>query len=142
MATVYLISCVKQKDETPGKKRARDLYTSPYFRKMRALAEQQADRWYILSDHYGLLAPDDEISWYEVDLKGMSAPRKGAWARRVIEQLVTELTRGDEIVMLAGSTYFALLGPDIRARGFRLQEPMHGLRIGERMSWLEGQLRA
>jgi len=63
MKRVVLISCVKQKQ--PGKARARDLYSSPLFRKHLAYAELLApDAIYILSARYGLVPLDAEIEPY------------------------------------------------------------------------------
>jgi cytoplasmic iron level regulating protein YaaA (DUF328/UPF0246 family) len=140
MAVVYLITRVKQKDESPGARPARYLYISPLFRKMRAVAERDADRWYILSDHYGLLKPDDEVEWYEVDLKEMGRADRANWAVRVLAALEEELREDDEIVMLAGSVYVNLLKEGLQRRGFSVDDPMCGLRIGERMAWLDAQL--
>lgn len=140
MAVVYLITCVKTKDERPGQSRARDLYISPLFRKMRALAEREADRWYILSDHYGLLAPDDAVEWYEVDLKKLGRAARACWAGKVLSALWQVLEQDDRIVMLAGSVYVRLLRAELERRGFAVDEPLHGLRIGERMARLNDLL--
>ncbi len=140
MALVYLITCVKTKDERPGQRRARDLYTSPLFHKMRALAEREADRWYILSDHYGLLEPDDAVEWYEVDLKRIGPAARSRWAGKVLSSLGQVLEPDDRIVMLAGSVYVGLLRDELERRGFEVDEPLHRLRIGERMAWLNDQL--
>jgi cytoplasmic iron level regulating protein YaaA (DUF328/UPF0246 family) len=140
MAIVYLITCVKTKDPLPGSRQARNLYPSAYFRGMRALAEAKADRWYILSDKYGLLRPDDLVEWYEVDLKLMRPEARSRWAVGVLQALGRELSPGDPVVMLAGSLYVDLLSPRLKTRGFAVDDPMHGMRIGERVAWLQDQV--
>ncbi len=140
MATVYLVTCTKTKDEAPGLHRADELYTSAYFKKMRRLAELQADCWFILSDKYGLLCPDQMISCYEVDLKKLPQDERRQWSQKTLEQILTKATRTDTIVTFAGSIYLDFLGPELRGRGYSMKEPMKGLRIGERMQWLDKEI--
>ena len=140
MATVYLATCTKTKDQTPGLHRADELYTSAYFNKMRRLAELCGDRWFILSDKYGLLCPDQMISYYEVDLKKLPQYERREWAQKTLEQILTETSPTDIIVMLAGSIYLEFLGPELQRRGYSVKEPMKGLGIGERLHWLDTQI--
>jgi len=140
MATVYLITCTKTKDEAPGLHRADELYTSAYFKKMRRLAELQADCWFILSDKYGLLCPQQMISCYEVDLKKLPQYQRREWSQKTLEQILTETSPTDTIVMLAGSIYLEFLGRELQRRGYSVKEPMKGLRIGERLQWLDKEI--
>lgn len=57
---ITLVGCVKSKLKTPAK--ARDLYTSSYFAKMRDYAERVAGRWFILSAKHGLVSPDQRLT--------------------------------------------------------------------------------
>ncbi len=137
MATIYLITCTKTKDEQAGPHRAQELYTSDYFTKMREFARLRADHWYILSDKYGLVRPDEMIYWYEEDLKKLSNTQRLQWAEGVLKALSEQTTPGDTIVMVAGSTYVRLLEPELTRQGYIVEDPMKGLRIGERKQWLK-----
>lgn len=71
---IGLVSCVKSKRDEPAK--PRELYTSAYFEKMRAYAEQEHDEWWILSAKHGLLDPDGSpIDPYNETLSGPGSPR-------------------------------------------------------------------
>lgn len=85
MATIALVSCVKQKQNSPCP--ARDMYTSALFSKARVYAETSADAWFILSAKYGLVQPDETIAPYEQTLKGASASDRRNWATKVRVQL-------------------------------------------------------
>jgi len=67
--------------------RARDLFLLELFRRYRAYAIADADRWYILSAKHGLLDPDQVIAPYECTLNAMSAQELRDSATRVQPQL-------------------------------------------------------
>jgi len=143
--TIALVSCVSSKE--PHAAPARDLYTSPLFRKARAYAERNANAWYILSAKYGLVDPDSVIEPYDVTLNRMGVAQRRAWAAKVRLELEQVVRTGDTVVMLAGAHYReGLMGP-LRARGVRVEVPMQGLGIGKQLQWLSqsrerGQSRA
>lgn len=95
MTEIGLVSCVKTKRDEPAA--PRNLYTSPYFEKMRDYAEQNHDDWWILSAKHGLLNPDaDLIEPYNETLSDARVAKKREWAQRVAEQLDEEgLLSGD-----------------------------------------------
>ncbi len=134
MGRVCLVSCGKQKVDGPVA--AADLYVSDGFRKARAYAEANADRWFILSAEHCVLAPTDLCSRYEKTLIDMTAPRRKAWADRVVRQLLKRLQPGDEVTFLAGKSYRSLLIPELEARGFSVRVPMEGLSQGLQKKWL------
>jgi hypothetical protein len=135
MTTIALVACVSKKNATPMP--ARDLYASDWFCKASAYAARVADRWYILSARYGLVAPDAVIEPYDETLNKMGVAARRAWARRVIKDLRRVLHPGDRVVVLAGSRYRQdLIGP-IRQTGCTVEVPMEGLRIGEQLRWLK-----
>jgi hypothetical protein len=103
MTTIALVACVSKKNATPMP--ARDLYISDWFLKASTYAAHAADRWYILSAKYGLVAPDVVIEPYDETLNRMGIAARRAWARRVIEDLRRVLQSGDRVVILAGSRY-------------------------------------
>lgn len=134
MATIALVSCVKKKHALPCA--ARDMYTSPLFRKARAYAEMVADTWFILSAQYGLIRPDTSIEPYEQTLKEASASQRRAWAAHVYEQMRASglLAPGTQFIWLAGMIYQRDLAKLLR--GYEQLDPLRGMRIGERLSWL------
>ncbi len=140
MHTIALVSCVKSKKAQASP--ARDLYTSALFRKMRAYAERNADRWYILSAKYGLVHPDSMIEPYELTLKTMSRAERRNWADNTHGQMAGQglLQPGTRFLWLAGRPYMEDLA---RLLAEQAQEnPMAGMPIGVRLHWLTQQLAA
>jgi len=115
---------------------ARDLYTSPWFRKARGYAEAVADEWYVLSAKYGLVDPQRVIEPYDVTLNQMGIRERREWAALVLRQLKAVLRPGDKVIMLAGQRYREGLLNTLRARGVHVSVPMEGLRVGEQLHWL------
>ena len=131
---IALIACSKTKQD--HKEAARELYCSDLFRKSVVYAERVADRWFVLSAKYGLVAPEDEIDPYEQTLSETSIAARRAWARRVHDQMAARgiLIPGTVFVWLAGQDYLAELSPLLA--GFRQERPLKGLRQGEQRSFL------
>ncbi len=133
---IVLVGCSKQK-RASGTWAARDLYTSPLFRKARAWAEAVGDGWDILSAAHGLVMPGTLLEPYNV-----SAPRtrqgRIVWAREVARVLgMLDWPIADtEIVILAGARYADPLAAELRARGYRVTLPLRGMGIGERLHYL------
>lgn len=134
MATIALVSCVKQKQENPCP--AREMYTSALFSKARSYAEASADAWFILSAKYGLVEPDETIAPYEQTLKGASASDRTNWASQVHAQLSSHgiLVPETRFLWLAGMDYQRELSRLLA--GYGQTDPLRGMRIGERLSWL------
>jgi hypothetical protein len=132
---VALVSCVKTKSNQTLP--AKDLYTSDWFKKARALVERSGTEWFILSAEHGLLDPDDEIEPYERTLKTMGVAEKRAWAARVASQMETKLPAADEVIVLAGMDYRTYLMPYLRSRFASVVIPMEGLTSGRQLNWLE-----
>jgi hypothetical protein len=138
MATIALVACVSKKKPTPMP--ARDLYTSDWFRKASAYAARVADRWYILSAKYRLVAPDTIIEPYDETVNRMGVAARRVWAGRVIKDLRRVSQPGDCMVVLAGSRYREYLIGPIHQMGCTVEVPMEGLRIGEQLRWLKEHL--
>ena len=137
--TLYLVSCVARKlcVEAPAK----DLYTSPLFRKSRAYVERIGRPWFVLSAKYGLVPPDLAIAPYDLTLNSMRVTDRRQWARDVLTQLEPHLEGIESIAFLAGKPYREFLMPPLQRRGLTVCVPMEGLRIGERLRWLNRELR-
>ena len=135
--TIALVSCVKSK--VPGRCRAKDLYTSPLFRYMRAYAERHADRWFILSARYGLVDPEKAINSYEQTLNGTAVAERREWAGKVKKQMRESGLFEDRpsFLWLAGNAYKKELASMLPENEHI--DPLAGMGIGKRMSWLKAQ---
>ena len=99
MTEIGLVSCVKTKREEPAT--PKNLYTSDYFNKMQAYAEQYHDDWWILSVKHGLLDPDgDPIEPYDETLSGARIVKKREWAEQVAEELDDEGLLSEEVTVV------------------------------------------
>ena len=129
----YLVSCVGQKTQMPTK--AKDLYVSDWFKKVRRYVEGTEAHWYILSAAHGLVDPETVIAPYEKTLNTMGVDERRAWARQVIEQMNLNLPVCEKIVVFAGSRYREFLLDYLKQRAAKVEIPLEGLRIGEQLSW-------
>lgn len=139
-STVYLVSCVSKKRETPS--RARDLYISDWFLKARAYVEGTHSPWFILSAEYGLVPPDKVLAPYERTLNTMGISERRAWASKVKAQMETSLPAADRMVVLAGQRYREFLIDYLRQRAEFLEVPMEGLTIGKQLRYLAAHTQA
>jgi hypothetical protein len=134
-ADVVLIGCVKTK--LPGAAPAREMYTSPLFRKRRTFAEASAKPWFILSAFHGLVRPDTVLEHYDMYLAGQPRAYRSEWGRRVVRDLENEIgpLSGLTIEIHAGSTYVEPLEPLLTAAGANVSVPLAGLSQGEHLAW-------
>lgn len=130
--TVALIACSKQKRSVPCW--ASELYApSTLFALSYAYAKRIADRVYILSAKYGLVAEDAVIAPYDETLNDKSVEERKAWSRMVLSQLsqVCDLRR-DHFILLAGSHYCEYLLPWLESATL----PLGNLPLGKRVKLL------
>jgi len=80
-----LIGCSGQKKTTPST--AAELYTSPRFQGARAIAERLDAEYLIVSAQHGLLKPDQIISPYDLDLRGIDPSARRVWGKNIARQL-------------------------------------------------------
>ena len=132
---ILLIGCVKQKLGIPAA--ARDLYTSPLFRKSRRYAEATGAPWFVLSAEHGLVAPDEVLAPYDRRLSKSDREYRRAWGVRVADQLVAAAgpLSGKAIEVHAGAAYVEPLRHHLVAAGATINEPLAGLRLGPRLAW-------
>jgi hypothetical protein len=138
---IGFVRCVKSKRDEPAP--PKDLYTSSYFEKMRAYAEQYHDDWWILSAKHGLLDPDGEpIDPYDETLTGARVETKREWAERVAEQLdeAGHLSEDTTLVIHAEQDYYEELLPLIEETGVTIELLTEGLRLGEKQAWYNERL--
>jgi hypothetical protein len=134
-ADIVLVTCVKSKAARPSA--AKDLYTSPLFKKQRAYAERAGVPWFILSAEHGLVGPDEWLAPYERFLPETPPSYRVAWGDWVVARL--ELLAGplrDKTVEIhAGSTYLDAVRPKLEELGARVLDPLRGLQMGPRLAW-------
>lgn len=135
---LILVSCVKTKGSETAP--AKELYTSNWFRKVRACVETTGAPWRILSAQYGLVHPDDRISPYEKTLNSMSVAERQAWAGNVLAKMWPCLISTDTVTFLAGERYREFLELPLRQRGLSVRVPMRGMRQGQQLAWLNACL--
>lgn len=141
MSKIGLVSCVKTKREEPAT--PKELYTSPYFEKMRAYAERYHDDWWILSAKHGLLDPDgDPIESYDETLSGARVAKRREWAETLANQMEQEglLSDNTTLVLHAGKDYYEELLPLIEDTGVSVEIPTEGLGLGETQAWYKERL--
>ncbi len=137
MRRIGLVSCVKKKASAPCQ--ARDLYISPYFRKMRRFVEASCDDWRILSALHHMIRPTQVILPYEKTMKGMPRSEQRSWARTVYGQIRDEFQEPDAIILEihGGREYIRDLVPFLTSGGYRVELPVPPLPIGKRMQWYD-----
>jgi hypothetical protein len=137
MANIALIPCVSKKRSF--KTKAENMYISALFKKNLEYVKGilKADNIFILSAKHGLLPLDKEICPYNATLKNMGREEKQRWAEMVVRQLRGECDiPHDKFYILAGKDYYKDLIPYLQ----NYEIKMEGLKIGERLQWLNVQL--
>ena len=137
MKYVFLVSCVKKKQCCPAP--AKELYLSDLFKKSRRLVEATKCPWFILSAKHGLLHPDKVICPYDETLNKMPQEKRKAWAEKVKAQMDENLLHAEAVVILAGERYYEFLMGYLEERfsSTNVKNPMKGMLIGKRLSWLK-----
>lgn len=136
-ADAILLGCVKLK--VRGRHPAGDLYTSPLWLRRRAYATAAGCPWFIFSAKYGLLRPDEEISYYDVAMQDLSPAERrarGESAAASLEEALGGLS-GRTVEIHAGRLYVDAIRPTIERRGGRLTQPFVGLSIGQQLRWYD-----
>lgn len=123
-----LISCSSTKLDHAAP--AKDLYTSPLFRKARELAERSGRPWMILSAKHGLLDPEQIVEPYDLALSDLRAEQRHQWAGMVRRQLSARWEGLATFEIYAGKLYLAAV------EGLEYTEPLAGLQVGERLRTL------
>lgn len=149
MKQIILIACVSKKGDL--KTKAEELYKSPLFKSSLAFAKNlNPDKIFILSALHHLLELDEEIEPYNVtlsnvpknkrkpELKILNSYEKKEWGKKVIEQLSLKSDlQNDRFIILAGQEYIKPISNYIS----HLDNPLTGLRQGERVKFLNEKLR-
>jgi hypothetical protein len=135
---IALVSCGKLKLDTPAP--AKDMYTSPLFKKARAYAETHYDRWFILSALHQVLTPDQVIRPYEMRMPSRRREQE-LWGLQTAGKLSCLMHKGCIVHSFAGEDYSGV-NSHLQRLGFEVSAPMEGLQVGERLRWLNERLHA
>ena len=116
MKRIGLVECKKSKlketqDNPTQVYPAKAMYKGYNFRKSVSdgLDEFECSSYYILSDRYGLIEPDDLIPYYEFDLAKQSVAYRKAWSDKAYDEPVKKLGNIDDVEFFAGETYYKYL---------------------------------
>jgi hypothetical protein len=136
LSDVVLIGCVKSKLARAAP--ARDLYTSALFTRRRRYAEATGLPWFVVSSRWGLVAPDEVVSPYDVYLGDRSAAYRRTWAEFVTAQLsdLGSLT-GTVVEIHAGDYYVNALRPALEHAGAVVVDAVDAASMGETLAWYD-----
>jgi len=138
-----LVGCGKAKSDEAAP--ARDLYTSPLFRKSVELGELLGDAVFVVSAAKGLVELDTPITPYEVNLRAFDREMREEWAVYVLKDLSLHAIGSSpslRVVLLMGATYADPLLAEIAKASKRSTawappvDIMRGLQIGDRLAFL------
>jgi len=139
--SICIISCGKAKywdahpdDATNTVKPARDVYTGPLFKKCAELAElTHPYNWYILSDKYGLITPDQLIQNYDVSPEVI---KDNNLFRLLVEfqALSLNILKTERVVAPVGKIHESVIKSVFTDSGYI--NPLAGMSQGKRMQTL------
>lgn len=141
MATIVILSCTKSKLNKPSQ--AQELYAaSPTFKKTLEYGKSlKPDKMYILSAKHFLVPLTKVLAPYDKTLKEMPKDDKEIWGEKVISQMKASgiSLEKDKFIFLTGSEYMKPLLQYIPEGN--IEKPMEGKRMGERLQWLNSQIK-
>lgn len=106
---------------------AGDLYRSDAFTRARGHATRLGHPWFVLSAKHGLLAPDDVVGPFDLQLGDQPVGYRSAWGEWVVAQLADRLRLQDVVVEVHGGVDFAQpLRRPLARRGAALELPLPG----------------
>jgi hypothetical protein len=145
---VALVGCGKTKVAHPAP--ACQLYVGNLFTATRRYVEAQRlggcfDAWYILSARYGLVHPDQVIEPYEATMDGKTVDQLAAWVNKVDGAFRCGspgygkwTMKGGRLAVyiLAGAAYADPLADAWHGLSWKIDTPLAGLQMGQRLAWL------
>ena len=142
MAKIVLLSCTKSKLDKPAP--AQELYSaSPMFQKTLEYGKSlKPDKMYILSAKHHLVPLTKELAPYDKTLKDMPKDEKDTWGEETLKQMksVGINPQNNKFIFLTGSEYMKPLTKHIPEEN--IEKPMEGGRMGERLKWLNQQIKS
>jgi len=137
---VVLVTCVYEKLTVPAA--ARDLYTGPYFDRLRRYAEAQAVPWFIISAEHGLVRPTDWLAPYDTDLNAQTPQYRSAWGAWIVAKL-DRLVGGVErktVEIHASPTYIEPIAAELSRLHATLVIPLADVDWDDHHAWYDEQL--
>lgn len=141
--TIGLVGCCKPKLAHAAP--ARELYLSRLFALSLAEASRRCDVVYVVSAEHGLVELDAVVEPYDKTMADIAKEWRPIWGGRVWSSIAARHSSGARhVAIYAGKEYAQ---PIIRAapygeRGATFTQPLAGMQIGERLSWLAAAGRA
>jgi basic membrane lipoprotein Med (substrate-binding protein (PBP1-ABC) superfamily) len=141
MAKVVLLSCTKSKTKHAAP--AQELYSaSPMFQKTLEYGKSlKPDKMFILSAKHHLVPLTKKLEPYDKTLKEMPKDEKEKWGEETVKQMKSHGINVDKdnFIFLTGSEYMKPLTKYIPEAN--IEKPMEGRRMGERLQWLNSQIK-
>ena len=141
MAKVVLLSCTKSKTKHAAP--AQELYSaSPMFQKTLEYGKSlKPDKMFILSAKHHLVPLTKKLEPYDKTLKEMPKDEKEKWGEETVKQMKSHGINVDKdnFIFLTGSEYMKPLTKYIPETN--IEKPMEGRRMGERLQWLNSQIK-
>ena len=141
MAKVVLLSCTKSKTKHAAP--AQELYSaSPMFQKTLEYGKSlKPDKMFILSAKHHLVPLTKTLEPYDKTLKEMPKDEKEKWGEETVKQMKSHGINVDKdhFIFLTGSEYAKPLQQYIPEKN--IEKPMDGRRMGERLQWLNNQIK-
>lgn len=89
----------------------------------------------MVSALYGLMPPDQMVQPYDVTLADLEPWERSQWASQTASAIVNHFGGISEVECHMGSRYLSLLGNALSDRGVKVEAPLSGLEVGERLQW-------
>ena len=141
MAKVVLLSCTKSKTKHAAP--AQELYSaSPMFQMTLEYGKSlKPDKMFILSAKHHLVPLTKKLEPYDKTLKEMPKDEKEKWGEETVKQMKSHGINVDKdnFIFLTGSEYMKPLTKYIPEAN--IEKPMEGRRMGERLQWLNSQIK-
>jgi len=138
MSDLFLIGCCREKQPTAAA--ARDLYVSERFRKCVQVADRLGAEWVVLSALHGVVASEQRLAPYDVELRGFTPDRSRAWIESAVAALRVRVRPGDRLTILASDEYSLPLVEPLRRAGASIRLPFRERSRDARMHWLDTAL--
>lgn len=133
---IVLIGCSAKKAPFPTYPRF--IYEGNLFRLSLEWAESHKHEWVVVSAFHGLVDQGTVIEPYDLKITDLSKEDRLSWGRRVVMELDAQWET-ETFVFLAGRPYYdAIFTPKaLKLFAGRVETPLAGMGIGQRMSWLK-----
>ena len=136
MKTLVIISCGKKKADR--QLQAKNLYTGNLFQRQLAWAQRFGDRIQILSAKHGIIDLDKQLEPYDVTMTDLSKDQRESLSTQVYFWYRNIHGDYDRIIVLGSKLYVGVIRDALEMADTSeiMLDPLQGLQIGQRISWL------